>query len=40
MPFLMLLNIFLAVNNFLVKMHMWNVLIIILKNTYRFSERQ
>lgn len=40
MPFLMLLNIFLVVNNFLVKMHMWNVLIIILKNTYRFSERQ
>lgn len=40
MPFLMLLNIFLVVNNFLVKIHMWNVLIIILKNTYRFSERQ
>lgn len=40
MPFLLLLNIFLVVNNFLVKMHMWNVLIIILKNTYRFSERQ
>ena len=40
MPFLMLLNVFLVVNNFLVKMHMWNVLIIILKNTYRFSERQ
>lgn len=40
MPFLMLLNIFLVVNNFLVKIHMWNVLISILKNTYRFSERQ
>ena len=40
MPFLMLLNIFLVVNNFLVKIHLWNVLIIILKNTYRFSERQ